>query len=109
MKPILTGSAISSVDIEVEPKGLPDETVEIFATNNTNGVSVIECRIIKLWYFYMSLSTPNTGIGNTFSIQPFNIGDKVFVEGIQKFGSDGDGFNSEDYGFKYFDVTNYRL
>ena len=44
-------------------------------------------------YFYIHSST-------------FNIGDKVYVEGIQKFSSDGDGFNSEDYGFKYFEITN---
>ena len=106
LKPILTGSAISSVNVESKPKGLPDETVEIFATNNTNGVAIVSVESSNSGIFTCSLSTPNTGIGTTssFAVQPFNDGDKVYVEGIQKFGSAGDGFNSEDYGYKYFDV-----
>ena len=112
LKPILTGSAIASVSIESEPKGLPDETVEIFATNNTNGVAIVSVESSNSGIFTCSLSTPNTGIGTTssFTVQPFSNGDKVYVEGIQKFGSAGDGFNSEDYGYKYFDVisTNFN-
>ena len=106
LKPILTGSAISSVIVESEPKGLPDETVEIFATNNTNGVAIVSVESSNSGIFTCSLSTPITTGISTFTVQPFNIGDEVYVEGIQKFSSDGDGFNSEDYGFKYFEVTN---
>ena len=101
----LTGSAISSIDVEVEPVGLPDESVEIFATNNTNGVSVIEVESSNSGIFTCTISTP--GIGNTFPFQPFNTGDKVYVEGIVKNSVHGTGFNSEDYGFKFFEVSNY--
>ncbi len=109
LKPILTGSAIASIDIDSQPKGLPDDSVEIFATNNTNGVAIISVESSNSGIFTCAISTPtNTGIGTTssFAVQPFKIGDKVYVEGIQKFSSAGDGFNSEDYGFKYFEVTN---
>ena len=106
LKPILTGSAISSVNVESEPKGLPDETVEIFATNNTNGVAIVSVESSNSGIFTCSLSTPITTGISTFTVQPFNVGDKVYVEGIQKFSSTGDGFNSEDYGFKYFEITN---
>ena len=102
----VTASSISSVDIDVAPTGLPDESVEIFATNNTNGVAIISVNSISPTKFECNISTP--GIG-TFAVQPFNEGDEVFIEGIQKFGSDGDGFNSEDYGFKFFTVTEYKL
>ena len=105
LKPILTGSAISSVNVESEPKGLPDETVEIFATNNTNGVAIISVESSNSGIFTCAISTPITTGISTFTLKPFNKGDKVYVEGIQKFGTDGDGFNSEDYGFKYFEVT----
>ena len=42
-----------------------------------------------------------------FITQPFNVGDKVYIEGIQKDSSYGDGFNSSEYGFKFFNVTAY--
>ena len=44
---------------------------------------------------------------NTFPFQPFKIGDKVYVEGIVKNSAHGTGFNSEDYGFKFLNVTGY--
>ena len=37
-----------------------------------------------------------------FAVQPFNDGDKVYVEGIVKNSAHGTGFNSKDYGFKFF-------
>ena len=85
---------------------MPDETVEIFATNNTNGVAIVSVESSNSGIFTCSLSTPITTGISTFTVQPFNVGDKVYVEGIQKFSSTGDGFNSEDYGFKYFEITN---
>ena len=105
LKVNLTGSAISSIDVDVEPTGLPDETVEVFATNNTNGVSIIEVESSNTGIFTCTISTP--GIGNTFSIQPFNNGDQVFIEGIVKNSAHGTGFNSKDYGFKFFNVSGY--
>ena len=101
----ITGSAISSLKIEVQPKGLPDETVEVFTTNNDNGVAIEKVESSNTGIFTCTISTP--GIGNTFNTRPFVVGDKVFIEGIQKFSADGDGFNSSDYGFKFFNVVGY--
>jgi hypothetical protein len=84
----ITGSAISSVEILVQPKGLPDDTVEIFTTNNSNGISIEKVESIDSVTFDCIISTPIGG----FSTQPFYAGDQVFIEGIQKAGDDGDGF-----------------
>ena len=40
-----------------------------------------------------------------FTTAPFLVGDEVFIEGIKKYSTDGSGFNSEDYGFKFFKVS----
>ena len=55
--------------------------------------------------------------------QPFAIGDEIFVEGIQRIGEigvgatqggistnttvEGDGFNSENYNYQFFEITDY--
>ena len=100
----ITGSSVSSVDIKVSPKGLPDNGTEIFTTNNTNGVAVVKVESSNIGIFTCFISTPSSG---SFAVEPFAVGDLVYVEGIQKLGSDGEGFNSEDYGFKFFRVSNY--
>ena len=99
----ITGSAISSIEILVQPKGLPDDTVEIFTTNNSNGISIEKVESIDSVTFDCIISTPIGG----FSTQPFYAGDQVFIEGIQKTGDDGDGFNSSDLGYKFLNVDSY--
>ena len=102
----IVGNSIDSVDIIQPPKGLSEKTTKLYATNNTNGISIVE------------VSSPTAGIGTTFACvlttpvlgfptPPFKIGDKVFIEGIQKVGAAGSGFNSEDYGFKFLEVGYY--
>ena len=44
-----------------EPAGLSDETVEIFATNNTNGVSIISVDSSNTGIFTCTISTPGIG------------------------------------------------
>ncbi len=102
----LSGSAVSSAKVVVPPKGLPDDSVDIFTIDNTNGIAVERVESVTDTSFNCILSTP-TGIGNTFTVVPFVVGDEVFIEGIQKISTDGDGFNSEDYGYRFFKVTNY--
>ena len=101
---ILTGSSIASVNILQEPKGLPSTVVNLFATNNTNGISIEKVESSSTGIFTCAITTPTLG----FSTRPFDIGDQVFVEGIQKYGSGGSGFNSKDYGYKFFTVSNYN-
>ena len=40
LRPILSGSSIVDVSIDVPPKGISDQSAENFSINNTNGVSV---------------------------------------------------------------------
>jgi len=100
----LSGSSIISLTIENAPKGLPIKPVTIRAINNSNGISIDRIQSSSLGIVTCFLTTPIAG----FTSSPFAIGDKIFVEGIQKIGSDGDGFNSSNYGYKFFTITNFQ-
>jgi hypothetical protein len=99
----LSGNSISAVNILQEPKGLPEKEVSLFTINNSNGISIQQIQSSSSGIFTCFITTPILG----FSTNPFNIGDKVFIEGIQKFSSDGSGFNSEDHGYQFFTVSDY--
>jgi hypothetical protein len=99
----LSGNSIDSVNIIQQPKGLPEKTIQLFTTNNTNGISIQQVQSSSSGIFTCFITTPTLG----FSIAPFSNGDKVFVEGIQKFSTEGTGFNSEDYGYEFFTINNY--
>jgi hypothetical protein len=99
----LSGNSIDSVSVVQEPKGLPETTVQLFTTNNTNGISIQQVQSSSSGIFTCFITTPTLG----FSTAPFSNGDKVFVEGIQKFSTEGTGFNSEDYGYEFFTINNY--
>jgi len=104
LTPIVNGTSISRVIINPNPSGLPEASVKIRAINNTNGIGIqtvyssassgiITCILI----------TPLNG----FSPEPFAQNDDIFVEGIKKYGSNGNGFNSSDYGYNFFKVKQY--
>ena len=100
----LSGGAINRVNIIQEPKGLPSTTIKLFTTNNTNGVSIEKVESSSTGIFTCAINTPSLG----FSINPFSIGDKVFIEGIQEeSNSTGTGFNSENYNYEFFTVSDY--
>ena len=103
LKSSLSGSSISSIDIISNPKGLPDSGVEIFTKNNTNGVSILRVESGNTGIFTCIITTPTLG----FNVDPFSAGDKVFIEGIVGYGTDGTGFNSEDYSYKFLTVESY--
>ena len=100
----LADNTISSVNILQSPKGLPSTSVRLAATNNTNGVSIRSVESSSTGIFNCYITTPILG----YSTPPFSIGDKVFIEGIVKSGTTGTGFNSEDYGYEFFTVSNYQ-
>jgi hypothetical protein len=102
IKAVLSGSSIQSTIIESNPKGLPDNPVTIRAVNNSNGYSIQKVEISGS-EVTCTLVTPLSG----FNTPQFSIGDKIFVENIQKQTSAGDGFNSSDYGYDFFVVKNY--
>jgi len=87
LTPTLTGSSINSVKIESEPKGIPDNSVEIFTVNNSNGVTIQKMQSSRSGIFTCEITKPDGGI-------QFNVGEEVFIEGIQKESIDGTGFNS---------------
>ena len=104
LKANLTGSSIGEVKIEVEPKGLPIKPVTIRAINNSNSVSIDRVQSSLSGIVTCILTTPLAG----FTSAPFAVGDKVFVEEIEKASSSGDGFNSSDYGYRFFIVSSYQ-
>jgi hypothetical protein len=101
----LSGNSIDSVSIVQQPKGLPETTVKLFTTNNTNGISIQQVQSSSSGVFTCFITTPTLGF-STFVPYPFSVGDKVFVEGIQKFSTEGTGFNSEDYEYEFFTINN---
>ena len=100
----IENGSIRSVLISGIPKGLPERTTNILAVNNTNGVGIRSAQSSSSGIVTCTLVTPLFG----FTIEPFAIGDKIFVEGIAKDGTSGDGFNSQNYGYKFFTVSNYQ-
>jgi hypothetical protein len=103
LKATVLGESVQSVEIENNPKGLPEDSVRILTINNTNGISIQRVESSSTGIFTCAITVPPLG----FSTFPFAAGDKVFVEGVEKFGSNGSGFNSEDYGYKFLVVDSY--
>jgi hypothetical protein len=101
----LSGNTINSVNIIQKPKGIPETAVGLYAINNTNGISIQRVESNSTGTFTCFIRTPTLGF-STFFPYPFSVGDKVFVEGIQKSSIEGTGFNSEDYGYKFFEISN---
>lgn len=100
----LNGSSISSVQVTQSPKGLSSLEQSIKSINNSNGLSINTIQSSATGIVTCILTTPISG----FSTSVFSVGDKIFVEGIQKYGTDGDGFNSSDHGYEFFEVSAYR-
>ena len=97
-------NSILDVNIVEKPNGLPDTTVELKTTNNTNGItisSVDSSTPSNDTDYTIVLVTPTLG----FKEAPFKSGDKVFIEGIQKSSVLGDGFNSENLGYEFLTIT----
>ena len=95
--------AISEV-VQIAPLfGLESEPHRIVAINNSNGVGIGSMITGSSGIATCTLTTPILG----FTSPPFEAGDDVFVEGIQMETS-GTGYNSEDYGYKFFKVLSYN-
>jgi len=103
LKANLLNSTIQNVDIVSEPTGLPEKNINLFTTNNTNGVTIREVLSSNTGIFTCVLTTP----AELFGADPFTAGDLVFIEGIQKYSSGGDGFNTEDLQYQFLKVQSY--
>ena len=102
----IVGNSITKVRVEQKPKGLSEKTTKLYTKNNSNGISIVEVDSVSAGIgttFTCTLTTPPLN----FSADPFKTGDKVFIEGIQKVGTAGSGFNSADYGYKFLEVYSY--
>ncbi|NDB30647.1 hypothetical protein EB151_14010, partial [archaeon] len=96
-------SVATKNDVIYPPKGLSSSQQNIVAINNSNGVGINTMISSPSGIITCFLTTPLTG----FTTAVFATGDKIFVENIQKNDSTGSGFNSADYGYRFFTVSNY--
>ena len=99
----MNGSTVSNIVQTVTPYGLPDTGIELFATDNSNGVAISTIASNSTGIFTCYIQTPV----NDFTILPFKVNDEVYIEGISKIGTEGSGFNFADLGYKFGRVTQY--
>ena len=99
----LSANSIASVEILESPRGLTSKPQFLRTINNTNGYRVTNIQSSNSGIVTCTLKTPING----FATPQFLVGEKVFVENITK-GATGNGFNSADNGFKFFNVIEYN-
>ena len=99
----LTNATISNINPTVLPSGLPNGGIELFAVQNSNGVSISTISSNSTGIFTCFISTPSAGFG----VVPFNVGDEVFIENVV--GTGGTGFNSADVGYRFARVSGYTV
>lgn len=89
----------SKVEIYRNTSGINDVTPKIIPIQNTNGVGISLVSYNSVTQeVTLTLATEFSNL-NDF---PFEIGDKILVENVV---SDGTGYNSSNYGYKLFTVT----
>ena len=118
LQPLAPNQTISKVDVLSPVTGLDSVVHKIIQINNSNGVGINSVQTSS-GIVTCFLETPING----FDEQPFAVGDQVFVEGIQRVGEagigtlsggiststtvEGTGYNSDNYNYSFFDVTDY--
>ena len=83
--------------------GLDSEPHRIITINNSNGVGIVSMVSGPTGIATCVLKTPILG----YNQAPFAVNDRVFVEGIEMGSPDGSGFNSSDYNYQLFKVTQF--
>ena len=99
----LSDSAVVSAKVSVSPVGLSNNDFGIAPIRNSNGISIMSVQT-DVGVLTCKISTPVLG----YDEEPFAIGDAVLVEGITFDAGSGDGYNSGDYKFAPFTVTDYN-
>jgi hypothetical protein len=97
-------SNIERVSIDVPVNGLPSTPVSIRSINNSNGVLIDRIESSQSGILTCLIKTPILG----FPVDPFAIGDEVFLENIENVQNTGRGFNSENHGYEFFKVIDYN-
>jgi hypothetical protein len=102
--PILKNSSINSIQIGNPGYGLNSNDNQIVAEDNSNGLKIISVTttITEPYAVTLTLQTPIAGF-TTSNPLPIDIGDKIYVEGIES--NFGSGFNSKNHGYQFFEVT----
>jgi hypothetical protein len=77
----------------------------IIPINNSNGVGI---NTIKYNTSNSEVTAVLVGSFGTVGGFPFNVGDEIFVEGVATLGTNVKGFNSEDYTYAFFKVTEIK-
>ena len=113
---VVTGSAVKSVEIISNDTGLSQD-IRIVPINNSNGVVVRGASTSELGVVTLDLRAPlpetgsgDSGFYNQNNDFPFKLGDQIYVENVKILNDvnglpTGDGFNSSDYNYNYFNVT----
>lgn len=101
----LNNSVVGNIVVVDTGTGLPQNGNKVIFTENTNGLKILEAYGNQtspgVFLVTLRIETPISGFSTSTGI-PFEIGDKIFVEGIE---SVGYGFNSSDYAYNTFNVV----
>ena len=110
---------ISNVQLVAPINGLDSVQHKIFSINNSNGIGINSIQSSSGGIVTCFMQTPFNGFVDP---QPFEVGDEIFVEGIQRIGEaggltaqgggtvgevSGEGFNSENHNYSFFKVVEY--
>ena len=99
----LSGGAVSDVEVISSDSNLSDN-LKVIATENSNGIGIVNA-VSANGINQLFLRAPNIGFGVTNPF-PFQLKDKIFVENVKiTDGLTADGYNSSDYNFTFFEVT----
>ena len=99
----LSDSAVTKAIVSVAPVGLSNNDYGVAPVRNSNGISILSVEE-NVGFLTCKITTPVLG----YKKEPFSIGDKILVEGIEYTSGSGDGFNSGDYKFEAFTVSDYN-
>ena len=96
----LAGNSVGSVKILSNDTGL-SKNIKFIPINNSNGVGIISASS-AFKVNTLNIRSPIAGF-STNNPFPFAVGDQIFVENVVT--TDGDGYNSSDYAYRYFPIT----
>ena len=100
-------SVVTGVEIEVAPSGLSKNRHEVYTVNNTNGIPILAIVETDSNAGIVSavLQTPIGG----YPVQPFEVGDSVFVENVIGVGVGSvSNLNSPNIGYRFAEVIEYN-
>ena len=100
---IAPNTSIIDIDQIAPVRGLKSESHRIVAVNNSNGVGISSIISGPSGVASCTLKTPVLG----FTTALFADGDEIFVEGIELIGTNGQGYNSENYNYRFFKVDSF--